>query len=162
MTKKQNIILLICGALLIGLGLFKPDILSVTPKNVNNIVVEQPSTPETKEACNKVIETLLSGPSPKQDGLDLASLYSDISRLIALDGKNEVIKSTADLSQVNKIAGSLLQLDLKNKYDNLASECQSVIVSVIGDENVPMDKELREKAVTAFKNLAWACKRGAE
>lgn len=162
---KQKLVLLIIGGLLVCLGLIRPNLSNIVPvktDTVTNILVEAPTNEATKDACNKVISSLSSGPNPKKDGMDLAALYSDIALLISLDAQDEVIKNTAELVQANKISGSLLHLNLKNKYDNLSSNCQEVIVSVIGDENLPLDKELRTKSVTAFRNLAWACKKGAE
>jgi hypothetical protein len=44
----------------------------------------------------------------------------------------------------------------------LASAAKAVIVSSIGDDNVPLNKDLRAKAVDGFRALAWACDQGAK
>ncbi len=150
---------------LVLLGIFRPNLSNIVPiknESVATILVEEPTAEATVDACKKVIESLSSGPNPKKDGLDLASLYSDISRLIELDNKDEIIKTTEEIAGVNRVAGLLLKLDIKDKYKDLGVNCQEVIKSVIGQDNVPLDSELRKKAVSAFKNLAWACKEGAK
>lgn len=163
----KNHILLTIGIIMVLFGLLKPNISNINifnPPNqsINDIVVEKPLVKETLDACNNVSKILSSGPNPRTDALNLASLFSDISKLVELDGSDEVIKNTADLSSVNSIAGSLLKLNVKGKYDGLSDACQNVIVSVIGDDNLPLDKELRSKTVIAFRNLAWACQEGAK
>jgi hypothetical protein len=105
---------------------------------------------------------LKNGPNAKADAINLASLYSDISRLLELKDNDAIIKNTEEISKVNSIAGSLLRLNIKDKYENLSEHCDAVIKSVIGDENIPIDEEVRSKAVKAFRNLAWACKEGSK
>lgn len=167
MNQNKKYITIIIGLVLIGFGLLKPDLsklLSPIQNRVSvvDIVVEAPNSKETKDACNLVISALKNGPNAKVDGLNLAALYSDIAKIIELKNSSEVIKSTDELSKVNRIAGALLQLNLKDKYDNLSESCDAVIKSVIGDDSVPLDDDLRNKAVIAFKNLAWACKEGSK
>lgn len=163
----KNYIFLGIGIILILFGLIKPNISNINifnppSQSVNEIIVEKPTAQETLDACKNVSEILSLGSNPKIDGINLASLFSDISRLVELDGSDEVIKNTEELSKVNSIAGAMLKLNIKGKYDGLSDACHNVIVSVIGDDNLPLDKELRLKTVTAFKNLAWACKEGAK
>jgi hypothetical protein len=169
MYKDKNImnkkLLLSIAVGLVLLGLFKPNFSNIIParnESTVTILVEEPTNEVTLEACKKVTQVLSSGPNPKKDALDLASLYSDVARLIELDGEDMVIKNTEEIASVNKIAGSLLKLNLKGKYDNLATSCEEVVKSVVGNDNVPLDNDLRKQAVVAFKNLAWACKKGAE
>ena len=56
----------------------------------------------------------------------------------------------------------MLRLDIKNKYENLASEAKEVIVSVIGDDDIPLSPEIRKQAVMSFRYLAWACNEGSK
>jgi len=158
--KPTNNVLLIIGLLLVTLGWFRPslDMVSNNNKSVISVIIEEPETIETKDACLKVTEILRNGPNAKKDGEVLASLFSDMSKLIELDGADEVIKTTDEILQSNKVAGSLLKMNIKNKYENLSSACQAVVVSVIGEDSLPLDRDLRTKAALAFKNLAWACK----
>jgi hypothetical protein len=166
-NNQQKYIVLGLGLLLLVLGLTKPDFSKIfspakTNQYVTDVVVEKPTTQETIDACDAVIKILKSESNAKVDGMNLASLYSDISRLIELSDNDEVITSTKDLSKVNSIAGALLQLNIKGRYENLSDSCTNVIKSVIGDDDVALDKALRSKAVTAFRNLAWACKEGSK
>jgi hypothetical protein len=167
MNLNKKYIILTIGLGLVALGLLKPDLSKlINPikqnQAVSEILVVYPDTDATKKACNKVVETIKNGPNPRTDGTNLASLYSDISRIIELKENETIIKNTEEISKVNSIAGALLQLNLKDKYGELSEQCDSVIKSVIGDENVPIDDETRVKAVKAFRNLAWACKEGSK
>jgi hypothetical protein len=85
-----------------------------------------------------------------------------ISTLISLDGENEAIKNTEEIRQSNKLIGPMLKLDIKGKYPELAKASQDLIVSVIGDDVLLLDKDLRIKASEAFKALAWAYNEGAK
>ena len=163
---KQNIngILLVVGALLIGYGFFKPDLSNFIPnKSVvvdNSIVVGPPSDPTIKEACKAVIDALQN--ANKNDCLKLASLYYDLSQLILLDGNDQVVKSTLEIREANKLAGLFFRLNLKDKYENLAEALNGVVVSGIGDDDVVLDETTRAKAVDVFKALSWACSEGAK
>lgn len=154
-------LLLIIAAILLLVGIFKPN-LSVVPStpSVPSVNVVAPSDPEMKEACSEVISILQKGKS--SDALRLSSLYMDISTLIELDGENEVIKTTEDIRQANSLSGLLLKLDIKGKYPNLAEAAKKVIVTGIGDDDVSLDAQLRKKAAESFRALAWACKEGSK
>jgi len=56
----------------------------------------------------------------------------------------------------------MLHLNIKDKYVDLAESNQALIVDAIGDDNIPLTKELRKKAVDAFMALAWACNEGSK
>jgi len=155
-------LLIILAVVLLLIGIFKPDLGKITPNNVPVPVlnVVEPKDPELKTACLEVTKILQKGGS--SDALRLSSLYSDIGDLIALDEENEVIKNTDEIRQANKLSGLLLRLDIKGKYEGLAEAADKVIVTGIGGDDVSLDKELRNKAVTSFKALAWACKEGSK
>ena len=158
---KTNNILLIIASVLLLLGLIP----SIIPKTNNvcdvaTINVTTPSDPELKNSTVDVTKILQSG--SKSDALRLASLYLDISKIIALDNENSVIKNTDEIREANKLSGMLCFLNLKDKYDGLAEAANKVIVTGIGDDNVPLDSSLREKAVKSFEALAWACKEGSK
>lgn len=155
--------LLIVAGLLIAVGLIKPDLSSLIPSNKPKdsvVFIEAPSDENVKKECDDVAKILKSG-SPN-DAVRLRDLFLDISKLIELDGEDLVIKTTEEIRQANSLAGPMLRLDIKNKYENLANEAKEVIVSVIGDDNVPLTTELRKQAANAFKYLAWACNEGAK
>lgn len=155
-------LLIILAVVLLFVGIFKPNLGVVVPNNgpapVVNVV--EPTDPELKTACLEVSKILQKGRS--SNALRLSSLYSDIGDLISLDGENEVIKNTEEIRQANKLSGLLLRLDIKGKYEGLAEAAEKVIVTGIGSDAVSLDKELRNKAVTSFKALAWACKEGSK
>ena len=67
-----------------------------------------------------------------------------------------VIKNTEEIRQANSLAGTMLRLDIKGKYPNLAKEATEVIVASIGDDNINLSPELRTKAADGFNALAWA------
>ena len=165
---KDKVVLAI-GALLILLGIFKPDlsILKPNPKPdpapVIDVVTVDGVSDETKEKVKPVVEALKSGSSDrKTDGKRLASLFNDMATLISLDGENEVIKTTEDLRQANAIAGSMLRMEIKDKYPDLGEACTKFVIDEIGDDTVLLDKDLRAKAVNAFKGIAWACNEGSK
>jgi hypothetical protein len=159
-------ILLAVGGLLIAFAVVKPEtswLRPLAPSIVidNSVINNIDSTVKGNAAA--VTEALKHGSLDRRsDGKRLASLYSDLATLIALDGDNEVVKTTEDIKQANSLAGLLLKLDLKGKYPDLSPSCTNLIKSMIGDDNAPLDKELRAKSVEAFKILAWACNEGSK
>lgn len=158
----KNVILLIAG-ILIAIGLLKPDLSSLVAGNKPKdsvVFIETPSDENVKKECDDVAKVLRKGSA--SDAVRLRDLFLDISKLIELDGEDLVIKTTEEIRQANSLAGPMLRLDIKNKYENLANEAKEVIVSVIGDDNVPLTTELRKQAANAFKYLAWACNEGAK
>lgn len=163
MLYSNKIVVLVIGCLLLLLGLFRPNFsnffpLVDQPRTVINVI--EPTESILKEACSEVSKILQKGNS--SDALRLSSLYSDIGDLIALDGENEVVKNTEEIRQTNKLSGLLLRLDIKGKYEGLAKASEKVIVISLGSDDVVLDKDLRDKAVTSFKVLAWACKEGSK
>jgi hypothetical protein len=153
--------------LLIAVGLFKPDFGSLVnhPKPVVVEVEEllAPAREGLKTKADEVVKILKDGdPDRKTDGKRLASLYVDLATLVTLDGDDEVIKNTEEIRQSNRLAGTMLKLDMKNKYPKLAEACKAVIVEAIGDDSVALNKESRVQAAEGFKALAWACQQGAK
>lgn len=160
-------LLLMLAAILIVVGLLKPDlsnfINNFTPSNnVVNVVVEKPTNAEILDECQEVIDALKADNDRKTDGSRLASLYNDLATLVSLDGEDLVLKNTEEIRQANKLAGVMLKLDIKGKYPKLAKATNSVIVSSIGDDSVMLDDKLRQGAADGFKALAWACYEGAK
>lgn len=159
----KNLLLLI-GAILIVLGLFKPNlsnIVNVTPSNTT-VIVEKPSNTELLDECQDVVNALKKNNDRKYDALRLASLYNDLATLISLDNEDMVVKNTEEVRQANKLAGVMLKLDIKGKYPELAKATNSVIVASLGDDSLMLDDKLRQQAVDGFKALAWACLEGTK
>lgn len=159
-------ILLALGGLLIALYIVNPDFSNIL-KPSRPTVVNTEDIPDIKNedkiSLESVVKSLTNGSSDRKiDGKKLASLYLDMSTLIGLDGEDETIKSTNDIRQANSLVGPMLKLNLKDKYPDLKKSCTDYIVSQIGDDNVPLNSELRSKASQAFLNLAWACNEGSK
>lgn len=148
------------AALLIIVGLTKPDLSSFVntrPVVVDVIELAEPSDSAIKTAAVEVTKTLKAVSDHKADAKKLRDLFMDIAKLIQLDGDDVVIKNTEEIRQANMLAGTMLRLDIKSKYSNLATKCKEVIVAGVGDDQIVLSPELRAKAVEAFNALAWAC-----
>ena len=160
--------LLVIAGILIAIGLLKPDLTKVfpvinSPSNNTIVVVTPPSDDTLKQKCKLVIDILSNGNSDRsKDGKRLSDLYMDLATLIELDGADQVIKTTEEITQANSLSGLMLRLNIKDKYPGLGDAAQVVISSQIGDDVIPLDAELRSKAVEAFRGLAWACNEGSK
>lgn len=163
---KLKHILLVCGALLVLVGLIKPDLSKLIPSNnnpTNSVVIEAPMDSNIRTQADELVALLKSfGSDIRGDALKLRDLYLDLATLISLDGTDQVVKNTEEIRQANSLAGIMLRLDIKDKYSNLAKEAKDVIVAAIGDDQVLLSAELRAKAVEGFKALAWACNEGSK
>jgi len=154
-------VLLALGGLLILLGLLKPEfsnILNPRPSVVDVLELPTPTDEAVKKEADDVV-ALVKESGVKSDAKRLRDLYLDLAKLVELDGEDEVIKSTEEIRQANSLAGVMLRLDIKGKYPNLAKE---VVVAAIGDDQIPLSKELRAKAVEGLNALAWAFNMGSK
>lgn len=159
--------LLVIAGILIVIGLVKPDLSKVIPiKNPSDttiVVVTPPQSEELRQKCKLVVDILSAGVSDRtKDGKRLSELYMDLATLIELDGDNEVVKTTEEIRQANNLSGLMLRLNIEGKYPGLGDAAQVVIINQIGNDIVPLDTELRNKAVEAFRALAWACNEGSK
>jgi hypothetical protein len=157
-------VLLALGGLLILLGLLKPEFSNVFNPRLSVVDVLELPTP-TDEAVKKEADdvvALVKESGAKGDAKRLRDLYLDLAKLVELDGEDEVIKSTEEIRQANSLAGVMLRLDIKGKYPNLAKEAKEVVVAAIGDDQIPLSKELRVKAVEGLNALAWAFNMGSK
>ena len=168
----NNKVVLAIGAVLIVVGVLRPDLSSLIPSNGGNntpvvnvpeVAVEVPTEPSLKEVADELVKILKAGGEDRKvDGRNLAKLYSDIANLISLDLDNEVVKTTSEIREVNGVAGSLMNLKLKGKYPEFAQTAKKLVVAAIGDDIAVLNDETRSKAVDAFNALAWACYEGAK
>lgn len=165
----NNKVVLIIGAVLIGIGIFRPDLSSVLPNNSRPVVntpaieIPEPADGELKDMSLKVAEILQAGDSSRKvDGLTLAVLWRDLGLLIAMDDENEVIKTTAEIREANSVSGRLINTELKGKYPDLSQAARDVVVTAVGMDNVILTEELRSKAKEAFMTLSWAAYQGAQ
>jgi hypothetical protein len=161
MSLNSKNILLVLAGLLIVVGLFKPDLsdLGISPSSpvtIDVLDLSAPTEENVKKEAEDVIVLLKSKNSSKSDCKKLRDLMIDLGRLVELDGEDMVIKNTEEIRQANSLAGVMLRLDIKGKYPELAKEAKEVIIAAIGDDNINLSQELRQKAVDGFNALAWA------
>jgi hypothetical protein len=160
-------ILLAIGALLILIGFFNPNLSNILPVPRPSVVSVDYDIPEVsndvKSSLSGIVDALINGSEErKMDGKKLAQLYIDMSTLISLDGEDKSIKTTDDIRQANSLVGAMLKISLKDKYPDLKKACTDYVISQIGNDNVPLDEELRAKASQTFQHLAWACNEGSK
>jgi hypothetical protein len=164
--KNSNTVLLVIGGLLVAYGILGPVIKNNMGPGPNSVVttnIEAPLDPSLRKDCEKVITVFQKGSGNKSvDGVKLSNLYSDLAKLVSLDGENETIKNTDEIRDANRLAGLLYDLDLKGKYPELSVTTNDVVKNYIGDDNVVLDPVLRKKAVEAFNGLAWAYYEGSK
>lgn len=159
--KNKNLLLLVVGILLLGYGVVSK--VYVPQNNNTSVIVVAPLDNDLKNDCGPIIEAFKNGSADRNiDGIKLSSLYSDLAKLIALEETNEIVKSTIEIREANKLAGLLYDLRLKDKYPDLAKEANALVVKYIGDDNVVLDDHLRKKAVDVFNALSWACYEGSK
>lgn len=139
-----------------------PNWINTRPSVVDSVVI--PSISEDNQLLvNPIVESFLNGSADRTlDAKRLASLYMDLSTLIELDGEDLVVKNTEDVRQANSLSGVMLRLNIKDKYPNLSKNCNEYLTSVLGEDVVELDENLRQKASNAFINLAWACNEGSK
>lgn len=85
-----------------------------------------------------------------------------MATLIELDGQDKIIANTTAIREANSLAGKMLRLNVKDKYPNLAEAARDVIVYNIGEDDIVLDEETRDKAVQAFRALSWAFYEGGK
>jgi len=155
--------LIFCGIILVLIGILKPNLSKlIDSPNTSVVVIEKPSNADLLEASKDVIKALSDNPDRKVDGKKLSELYADLAILVELDGENKIIKNTSEIKEANAISGSLLKLDIKGKYPELAGSAKALMIMAIGDDMLELDDSLRQKAVNGFKALSWACLEGSK
>ena len=108
---KNNNLLFVVGVGLVAFGLLKPDLsrfpINFPLGNTNTITianVEKPTDPALLDLCGPVIEAIKSGGTSRSaDGNRLANLYSDLARLIELDGDMLIVKNTEEIREANRL-----------------------------------------------------------
>lgn len=151
--KQNNGLLLIVAAGLILYSLFSGGV-NLAPSQNTDLQIPKPSA-SLLELCSPVVESIKGKSDFRKDGLVLANLYNDIATLIELN--DDIIKNTEEIREANRLSGSMLKLNVKDKYPQFPSAATNLIVEHIGDDNIALSAELRQKSVEAFRALAWAC-----
>lgn len=163
--KTKKIVLLSVGVVLLLIGLIKPSLNNVLPTPTRPIVsveVSAPKDPTLLSLAQEVAKNLQDNNASKDDCLRLSSLYADLASLISLSGEDEVVKNTEEVRQANRIAGLMLKMNLNDKYPNLATAMNNLVIKTIGDDNISLTPELRVKTVDSFNALSWATNEGAK
>jgi hypothetical protein len=161
-------IILLIGSVLIAVGVFKPDLSAVynfiTPSITTTVLeTKVPTDLVIKEKAVEVTKALKTGSKDrKYDGVELAKLYRDLALLIKMDNENQIVRTTDEIREANSVGGMLLNLNLVDKYPDLAESCENVVVTAIGLDNIPVSAEIRSKTVEAFEALSWATYEGSK
>lgn len=163
----NNKFLLCIGVAMLCFGLFKDripsiDVLSFMDNpSVNNVyITEDPQDDNLLFNANAIVDILDNNESPtkKEECLKLSALYRDLSVLISLD--DSPITDTATIREANSLCGQMLNLDIKDKYPGLAEAAKLLLVDSIGEDDVSLTAENRQKAVAAFEALSWSFYKG--
>jgi hypothetical protein len=151
----SNSLLLLVALALIATSLIVPRLNAVGTTD-SALVFDKPTDTKLVELSQPIIDAL---DNSGNDGLELAKLYRDLAKLIDI---TDIIKNTEEIREANRISGKILDLNLKDKYPGLADAANNLVVSYIGDDNVILSPELRQKSSEAFRALAWACSEGSK
>lgn len=154
----KNLVLVV-GLGLIVVGLVKPNLGPIAPVGPGTSI-NAPTDAALRKEADDVINAA-SGKVSRKEAADLRDLYAGLAALIKLDGEDKIVGSTDNVRQANSIGGRLLHLDLKGKCPELVTESNDLVVKTIGNDNVSLTGELRNKASDAFMALAWALNRVA-
>lgn len=165
----NNRILLIFGLMLIAFGVFKPYIPNITTPNkpsisIDNVVVDAPSDESLLAVAKDLVDICKESTDSTRhrDFLRLSSLYADLATLIELDEEETVVKDTGTIRLANSLSGTMLRMNIKGKYPNFAQKARLLVTTAIGDDEIALTPELREKSVDAFRALSWACYEGSK
>lgn len=158
--------ILIFGGLLILLALIKPELSWIKPDPSpapTDIVIVEDINEETKKLVQPVVDAFKNGPNDRLvDGKKLSNLFSDMATLVNLTDSDQVVKTTNEVREANKLSGNMLKLNLVSKYPNLKQACNNFMITMIGNDDLPLNSDLRKKTVDAFNALAWACNEGSK
>lgn len=166
----QNKLLLAVGVVLLAIGIFKPDLSAINKISpapacaIESYVTDAPSDSILLEKAKAIIDIVESSDDStrKNDCLKLSALYADIATLVEMDGNDRVVKDTASIREVNSIAGKMLRLNIKDKYEGLSEAAKDLVVSAIGEDDIMLDEDARENSVKAFRALSWAFYEGSK
>jgi hypothetical protein len=157
---KNNSLLWLVAALLLVVGVFQPS-LSHFNSSSQAVSVSLPSD-ELQSKCEKIIQIVESSDysDKTEDMRKLSGLYLDLAKLISINDDDTLIKNTEEIREANKLSGKMLELNIKDKYTDLGEELNGVVKSYIGDDNIALSPELRQRSVDVFKAIAWALTKG--
>ena len=153
---KQLKMIIIIGC--ITLGLFGDRITTMLDGVINRpsgitVVVSEP-TPELKETV-KGIPLLITGSDAKVDKIQISDYFNQVANVIRDDPG--FIDTTEIVRRFNSVAGQInfAGQSLKDKYNGLGNAIDNLIKEAIGNDNVKLDKDKRDKLVKILKAIAW-------
>lgn len=160
------------GIVLIYIGLTKPNLSFNLPIGNNNhsvcvednYITDAPADDNLLELARSVTNIVKESDDStrKSDCARLSSLYADMALLIELDNDDKIISDTANIREANSLAGTMLRLNIKDKYPGLAEASKNLVSSELGDDDVVLDENMRKKAVNSFRALSWAFYEGTK
>tara|TARA_R100000008_G_scaffold84592_1_gene72411 strand:- start:681 stop:1160 length:480 start_codon:yes stop_codon:yes gene_type:complete len=117
------------------------------------VLASEPS-PELKESV-KGIPVLITGSDAAVDKIQISDYFNQVANVIRDDPG--FINNTQIVRRFNSTAGQInfAGQSLKDKYNGLGSAIDDLIKNAIGNENVELDKEKRDKLVNLLKAIAW-------
>ena len=143
--------------LLLLSGCIYPPVDSLKPepdiKIVPNITIDfELPPPELKT----LVTPLRNIVTDKKDALKVANFFLEFADVIKRD--TDVITTTAMIREGFIRAEKLMlqRTSMVGKYPGFGAAKDNVLEAIIGLESVELDDEKRQKAVDAFKAIAWA------
>lgn len=159
----KNKFLLCIGISMLSFGLLKDRLPSIDAMSflnyggsTNIYITESPEETNLLYNANALIDILENNNSPtkREECLKLSALYRDLSVLISLE--DSPITDTASIREANTLCGKMLNLNIKDKYPGLAEAAKSLLIDSVGEDDVSLTAENRQRAVAAFEALSWA------
>lgn len=135
------------------------------PTNGDGPPPPDPVTPtgtEPSEELKQLVSPLRGIISSKKDVSMASQFFEDFSDVVGRD--KDVIASTQQL-RAGYIRSEKLMLqrtDMVGKYPGFGEAKDKVLATVLGLDNVSLTPEKRQKAVDAFKAIAWAIRSKVE
>ena len=141
----------------IGLGLFWnqiPDLIDRVKDTPNVSVSITEPTPELQETV-KDIPTLVTGDNAAKDKLLISDYFNQLANVVRDDPG--LIDTTEKFRRFNSIAGQInfAGQSLKDKYNGLGKAIDDLIKDTIGNDNIGLDQEKRDRLVHLLKAIAW-------
>lgn len=148
---------LFLGLALVVIGLFGESLWE-SVKNINwpepddKVTIVEPSM-ELKTLVQPIVDEDISS----EDADLMSAFFEELASVVAND--SNFIQSTGQFRTFNVTAGGLnFNKQLKNKYENLGENIDSVIMEAIGKESVQMDDEKRSDLTEVLMAVAWGVK----
>lgn len=147
---------LILGMALVVIGLVGEPLLD----SVKNIIPNPDNPPtivEPSMELKTLVQPIVDDDISSEDAALMSAFFEELASVVANDA--QFIQSTGQFRTFNVTAGGLnFNKQLKNKYENLGENIDSVIMEAIGKESVQMDDEKRSDLTEVLMAIAWGVK----